>query len=213
MKVIDLFCGAGGFSKGFEQEGFEIVLGIDNWAAATENFKLNHPNAEVWTKDIAEIDVKDLPEADVIIGGTPCQEFTSLNLKKQPWRGMINVCHFMRVVYKYKPKYWIMENVLGLNKYLPPHLDRFKLRASDFGCKTGRRRLFVGNTPEPKVNPDDVNPNPARTSVGIDNRNKINTPVFDVEGLKFEGTKKEIKQLQVNCVPPRLARCLAKAIG
>lgn len=213
MKVLDLFCGAGGFSKGFEQAGFDIILGIDSWDIAPKNFKLNHPKADAWVKDVATLQPKELPpDIDIIIGGTPCQEFTSLNLKRQPWRGMINICHFLRIVGKYKPKYWLMENVLGLNKYLPEHLNRFKLKASNYGCKTNRRRLFVGNILEPP--PTQIIKNPGRTVVAVDNRNKNKSlpKISDLEGMLFEGTPKEIRQLQANSVPPKLAKAVADMI-
>jgi len=211
LKVLDLFCGAGGFSKGFELAGFEIVLGIDSWDLACRNFKLNHPKTNTLCMKVENIDIKLLPkDIDIIIGGTPCQEFTSLNLKKQPWRGMINICHFMRIVYKYKPKYWLMENVLGLNKYLPEFLPKFKLKASDYGCQTARRRLFIGNIPKPGTT--NINPNPKKTVVAINNIDRVRPKIYDVEELKFIGKEKEIRQLQANCVPPKLAKIIAKQI-
>ena len=170
MKVLDLFCGAGGLSKGFELAGHKIILGIDNWQLACENFKLNHPNAEILCKDIATIKITELPEdIDIIVAGSPCQEFTSLNLKKQPWRGMINICHFFRIVEKYKPTYFLLENVLGLQKYLPRYLPRFSLKASDFNCKTARRRVFVTNIKPPRYEWDLINKRPERTVVSINN--------------------------------------------
>ena len=39
--VLDLFCGAGGFSEGFRQQGFDIVLGVDNWQPAIDTFNHN----------------------------------------------------------------------------------------------------------------------------------------------------------------------------
>ena len=53
--VADLFCGIGGFSKGFEKAGFEIIFGLDNWKIALETFKNNHKKAEVIDGDIANI--------------------------------------------------------------------------------------------------------------------------------------------------------------
>lgn len=47
MNVIDLFCGCGGFSKGFEQAGFNVRLGIDIWQDAVTTYKENFPNAAV----------------------------------------------------------------------------------------------------------------------------------------------------------------------
>ena len=43
LRVVDLFCGAGGFSEGFRQAGFQILAGVDNWQVATSTFKANHP--------------------------------------------------------------------------------------------------------------------------------------------------------------------------
>ena len=57
--VIDLFCGAGGLSYGFEKAGFNILLGIDNDAKALETFELNHTGAKSICGDITEITYKD----------------------------------------------------------------------------------------------------------------------------------------------------------
>ena len=89
MNVIDLFCGRGGFSKGFNQAGFNIVYGIDNWKDATVTYKHNFPSAAISNEDITNICGNDILKAtglsaneiDVIIGGPPCQGF-SLSGKK-----------------------------------------------------------------------------------------------------------------------------------
>ena len=74
--VIDLFCGAGGLSYGFEKAGFSILLGIDNDAKALETFERNHNGAKSICGDITTITFKDhiAPllgdnKIDVIIGG------------------------------------------------------------------------------------------------------------------------------------------------
>lgn len=69
LKVIDLFCGAGGFSEGFKQAGYEIVLGVDMWEDALKSYEVNQ-ECEVWKRDIIDIDI--LPPCDVIIGSPPC---------------------------------------------------------------------------------------------------------------------------------------------
>ena len=51
-KIIDLFCGCGGFSKGFEDAGFEVALAIDNWNDAIETFNINHKRPVGVTKNI-----------------------------------------------------------------------------------------------------------------------------------------------------------------
>lgn len=77
--VIDLFCGAGGLSLGFEQAGCNIVLGIDNDKLALKTFETNHKNAKTLCSDITEIDYKNSiknvigdTKIDLVIGGPPC---------------------------------------------------------------------------------------------------------------------------------------------
>jgi DNA (cytosine-5)-methyltransferase 1 len=116
--AIDLFCGAGGLSKGFEQEGYEVVWAneINPWAAAT--FKKNFPNAKVETKSIEELDPytdPSIPNADLILGGFPCQDFSII--WKRPGlngeRGNLYK-HFKRFVDAKKPAAFVAENVKGL---------------------------------------------------------------------------------------------------
>ena len=76
LKIVDLFCGAGGFSEGFRQAGFDIILGVDNWDIALQTFEHNH-----FCKS-TKLDVRDihsLPKCDVIIGSPPCQSFSNAN--------------------------------------------------------------------------------------------------------------------------------------
>ncbi len=75
MKVIDLFCGAGGFSLGFKQAGFDIILGIDLWERALETHKLNI-GGDVLNADVRDLEIKDLPACDVLIGSPPCPDFS-----------------------------------------------------------------------------------------------------------------------------------------
>lgn len=78
--VIDLFCGIGGFSKGFEMAGFDVLFGIDNWDVAINTFKNNHNNTEGILADLTELDDDFFSEyenkIDVIIAGPPCQGFS-----------------------------------------------------------------------------------------------------------------------------------------
>ena len=82
LTVIDFFCGAGGFSEGFRQMGFEIVKGYDNWRPAIETYNHNFgKNSTIKNildfKNIKEIEA--LPNTDVIIGSPPCVSFSSSN--------------------------------------------------------------------------------------------------------------------------------------
>lgn len=77
--AIDLFCGAGGLSYGFECAGFNILLGIDSDQKALEVFERNHKGAKSICGDITNINYSDIREKignkkiDIIIGGPPCQ--------------------------------------------------------------------------------------------------------------------------------------------
>ena len=77
MNVVDLFCGAGGFSLGFELAGFNIKYGIDIWDTALKTFQKNHTNSNILLQDISDLKGKKLlnifNNVEIIIGGPPCQ--------------------------------------------------------------------------------------------------------------------------------------------
>jgi DNA (cytosine-5)-methyltransferase 1 len=122
--AIDLFCGCGGFSYGFQQAGFELVLGVDIWKDATVTYKHNFPNANVINEDITNIDAKMVlekasckaGEVDVIIGGPPCQGFSvsGKRMIDDPRNKLYK--SFVSLVREIRPKVFVMENVPGLIK-------------------------------------------------------------------------------------------------
>jgi len=119
---IDFFCGAGGFSEGFRQQGFKPIRGIDLWKPAIETHNLNFGlNDEV--KDILDFEndeeIEKLEDSDIIIGSPPCVSFSMANKagKADKSLGIRLIEAFLRVVAvkKHKPnsilKAWYMENV------------------------------------------------------------------------------------------------------
>jgi DNA (cytosine-5)-methyltransferase 1 len=130
LKVIDFFCGAGGFSEGFRQMGFEIVGGFDHWKPAVDTFNHNfHLNCEIknildFKKSIAEIE--NLPNTEIIIGSPPCVSFSSSNKSGNADKslGVELTETFLRIiaVKKHQPnsilKAWFMENVVNSKRYL-----------------------------------------------------------------------------------------------
>lgn len=118
-KIIDLFCGIGGFSYGFEMtKKFKTVLGVDFWDVALNTFKRNHRDTYVVQGDIKEIRdeffEKYKGKVDVIIAGPPCQGF-SMSGK----RDVLDVRNglfkeVMRIVNVVQPKVVVIENVVGL---------------------------------------------------------------------------------------------------
>jgi site-specific DNA-cytosine methylase len=146
MKVIDLFCGAGGFSEGFRQAGYEIVLGVDTWSDAIESFKVNQ-KSDGWIRDIRDITI--LPDCDVIIGSPPCQCFSVANYKRRnnngnnlDIQGLELVHEFERIIKLNKPKYWVWENVEPIKKF---YRQAFIINSFDVGVPQKRRRAFVAN--------------------------------------------------------------------
>ncbi len=126
LKIIDLFCGSGGFSAGFETTSeFEISAGIDLLEDRLRTFKANHKYADAIQGDIRQLSpIKFCQttglapgDVDVLIGGPPCQGFSSV----RPFRSL-NVDDprntlfesFALFVQFYLPTFFVMENVVGL---------------------------------------------------------------------------------------------------
>ena len=138
-KVIDLCCGAGGFSEGFQQAGFNIILGVDFWGTALESFKYNQ-KCEVIETDIRLIET--LPDCDVIIGSPPCQNLSKLNRKKDYVKGLELIYEFERIIKENSPTYWVWENVEEVKNYYP---SASILNSWDFGLPQRRKRAFISN--------------------------------------------------------------------
>lgn len=113
ITTLDLFAGAGGLSLGFERSelGFLPVLGVEHSHAAARTYKANF-GCEVWDAPIEEREV--FPEADVIVGGPPCQGFSPLGRDRDDEsRGVLNALweEYLRAVRQVKPKAFVIENV------------------------------------------------------------------------------------------------------
>jgi DNA (cytosine-5)-methyltransferase 1 len=138
INFIDLFCGAGGFAKGFEMTGkFKCVGGIDNKSAAIETHKLNFKESISVCGDIREIEPKDFQKIignkkiDLIIGGPPCPTFSTIghakiqsvnkgkggDITEDPRNTLF--LDYLKYVRYFKPKMFVMENV-------PQFLTKYK---------------------------------------------------------------------------------------
>jgi DNA (cytosine-5)-methyltransferase 1 len=180
ITVADFFCGAGGFSEGFYQQGFDVVFGLDCWKPAHVTHEHNHPHCKTVCMNILDIKTEQIdsivPDTDIIIGSPPCVSFSNSNVsgKADKTLGVQLIHQYLKIVlYKQsKPnsrlKYWIMENVpnslefiqdkytaseLGLDPSLPDLIIPCKniLLASDYGSPQGRKRAIVGNYILPEV--------------------------------------------------------------
>lgn len=165
--AIDLFCGCGGMSYGFETAGINILLGIDNDDKAIETFRANHKNVETICGDITEItyekDIKKLIKdktIDIIIGGPPCQGMSLSGPRKFDDPRNSLYLSYIRLVNEIRPKAFVIENVPGLislfggkikdsiiNEFMQiGYTVQYKiLTASDYGVPQNRRRVvFIG---------------------------------------------------------------------
>ena len=155
MKGLDLFCGCGGFSYGFERAEHQVLFGIDNWDRCQETFEYNHPNTKFILSDIRDLKPEDYKPIDFIIGSPPCQEFSYANNSSNPEKGMELVNEFFRWINILKPKYWIMENVPGIKKHLIkkvriPRIPSIKIiNAVNYGVPQKRKRCFSGEYVRP----------------------------------------------------------------
>ena len=130
LKVIDFFCGAGGFSEGFRQMGYEIIAGYDHWKPAIETYNYNF-NLKCEVKNILDFkksieEIENLPDTDVIIGSPPCVSFSNSNKSGTADKslGLELTEAFLRIIAikKHQPhsilKAWFMENVVNSKRYL-----------------------------------------------------------------------------------------------
>lgn len=163
-RILDLFCGAGGLSLGFEKAGFSVVkaIDIDPWAINTYNFNRKEQVAEVL--DIASMTkeyLQNLGSIDGIIGGPPCQGFSIANGQRiiDDDRNKLYREYF-RILEQVRPKFFILENVTGLltlakgvvkddilkrAKRLGYNVEIKTVNASLYGVPQVRNRvLFVG---------------------------------------------------------------------
>ncbi|MDD5014792.1 MAG: DNA cytosine methyltransferase [Atribacterota bacterium] len=159
LKVIDLFCGCGGMSLGFQKAGFDIAAAFDNWDVAIEAYRDNFKKHSVFQVDLSKLngDFRELSlyAPDVIIGGPPCQDFSHAGKRDENLgRGYLTVV-FANIIGKIKPQFFVMENVDQIEKTNKLKVAKriFKLAGYGLTCKTldaslcgvpqKRKRFFV----------------------------------------------------------------------
>ncbi|MEM1527373.1 MAG: DNA cytosine methyltransferase [Sulfolobales archaeon] len=170
--LLDLFSGAGGFSRGFRDEGYRVLLAIDSDKTVSKTYSANFPGTTVLNEDIREVSCDDIvylinrARVDVVIGSPPCEPFTVANPRRS--RNPIDrlysdptgslVLEYIRIVECVKPKFFVMENVPGiiegeLKQAIKAEFARAGygtifyniLKAEDFGVPSKRTRVFISN--------------------------------------------------------------------
>jgi DNA (cytosine-5)-methyltransferase 1 len=195
--VIDLFAGCGGMTSGFVGEGFRPIRAVEWELPAASTYAANFGSEHVICGDIADWRT-DIPEADVVIGGPPCQGFSNLGSKdpgdprNQLWQ------EYLRVVMKARPKVFVIENVDRFSKSPEfelliheltvgrlkawKHWDWKVLNAADYGVPQRRSRTILIAS---RVGPVEL-PTPTHSKVGTEGRQKWATVRDALDGVPFE---------------------------
>jgi DNA (cytosine-5)-methyltransferase 1 len=180
LRVLDLFCGAGGLSLGLEESGLRVVAGVDEWDAAMDTYASSHQHTQLYRLNVYEF-IDNLLDGtagiakgdiDVIAGGPPCQGFCGMN-RHRSVRDKRNslVEAFVQCVELLQPRFVCMENVTGLMSlghgvYLRSLLEAFAelgyradyrlVQAGYYGVPQNRWRfiLFASKEGRPLVWPE-----------------------------------------------------------
>lgn len=154
--VVSLFSGCGGFDVGLEMAGAKTVFACDIFKDALSTLHLNIPDAEIYHKDIRKLN--EFPEADIVIGGYPCQGFSlaGKRLVTDPRNFLYK--EYVRILSIVKPKFFIAENVKGLltmdsGRVIEAMIEEFSeqgydvqyklFNAKEFGVAQDRERVLI----------------------------------------------------------------------
>jgi DNA (cytosine-5)-methyltransferase 1 len=113
MKAIDLFSGCGGLSLGFKNAGFEVMAAFDKWKEACDVYRINfnHPIFEIDLSDIEDVGQFKEWNPDIIIGGPPCQDFSSAGKRDETLGRADLTVSYANIISKVRPEWFLMENV------------------------------------------------------------------------------------------------------
>jgi len=169
-KVVDLFAGVGGLSYGFSHDSaFDVIAANEILPNMAKAYSLNHPTVRMYNKDVRNFSIKDLEadfgihrgDIDVIVGGPPCQAYSTVGkrLSGDP-RGKLFL-EYHRILTELNPKMFLFENVKGLLSMSKGELikeiirlfesDGYKvelkvLNAADYGTPQVRERVIIVGT-------------------------------------------------------------------
>ena len=182
LNALDLFCGCGGMSQGLTQAGINVIAGIDVWERAIESYNSNHTGGRC--ADLTSFSPEEFAKStilansqhiDLICGGPPCQGFSIAGKRANNDPRNSLFVEFVKYIEYFKPKAFIMENVVGILSMKTPnnelvidiimqHFTNYntcinKLYASDFEVPQNRRRIIiVGIRKDLNIQPSTITP-------------------------------------------------------
>ena len=162
LRAIDLCAGAGGWACAARGTGIQITHAFDRWPAAAMTYRINHPDTQVADADLFEAEtqatIRGLKgQVDVVLGGIPCEWLSIIrngwNPKTLPKpreieEGRALLDAVLTLVEYLDPRWWCLEDVIGLRHELPPMTPYAVLNAHHWSAQR-RKRLFVGHFPMP----------------------------------------------------------------
>lgn len=201
ISVISLFSGGGGLDIGFQKAGYRIIWAIDNNKNAVNTYKKNLGN-HIVLDDIQKIDIKSIPNADVVIGGPPCQSFSLAGKREcDDERGRL-VWRYLEIIKQVAPKAFLFENVIGIisakdsqgNRILDNLLKCFAeigytvnwklVNAADYGVPQLRKRVIIVGTKGQAFQ----FPIPTHSAAGKDGKSKYVSVEEAIGDLPLAGT-------------------------
>jgi len=115
-RVLDIFCGGGYLSYGFQMAGYDLDGGFDNWDAAVKTYE-KYLGAQAHLVDVALFYPGKKDYEVIIVGGPPCDDFSLVNTRRNIYgkRAQL-VLDFCRIVNDVKPEAFVFENVIHLSQ-------------------------------------------------------------------------------------------------
>ncbi|MDP9021599.1 MAG: DNA cytosine methyltransferase [Actinomycetota bacterium] len=208
MKAIDLYSGAGGWSLGLRMAGIEVIRSYEWWDCAARTHRANL-GSRVDEVDIRQLDPRNVPEADIVVGSPPCTEFSFANRggNGDIAEGLRDIAKFLEIVEHLQPAYWAMENVPrvagilrreiqpgGLLRRYADLVDVIEVvNMASLGLPQKRRRMIAGRYPLELLEAY-TERLPNRTFGGVLERLSdapVRDPIYDLKLTREELTEQE----------------------
>lgn len=159
LRTVDFFAGGGGLSLGFQQAGFDVVCAVENWKPALDVYRSNFTDHDAVSLDLSNeyeaLRLLDNYKPDIVIGGPPCQDFSSAGKRDESGGRASLTINYANVISNYLPPFFLMENVsrAASSQAFKLALNIFKragygltiqvLDAAYCGAPQSRKRLIV----------------------------------------------------------------------
>lgn len=194
MKLASLFTGAGGLDLGFKKAGFSVVWANEYDPTIWETFEHNFPETALDKRSIVDVPASEIPFAEGIIGGPPCQSWSEAGAGRgiNDKRGQL-FFEYIRILKEKQPLFFLAENVSGI--LLPRHREAFNqilkqfedvgynvsyklLNANDYGVPQDRLRVIIIGYHKNKVGTSFEFPKP------LDRRPVLKDAIYDLRHAK-----------------------------